>query len=72
MKAVSFPYRRIPNAYIHVYDVRSYIYGAILYSTLIPLTVFLAVKKCTFVTMHGESDVTFFSQTGSSSLLKNI
>ena len=31
----------------------------VIYSTLITLTVFLAVKKCVFVTMHGGSAVTF-------------
>ena len=41
MKAGSFPDRLISNTYI--YDVRSYCYNTVLYSTLISLTVFLAI-----------------------------
>ena len=44
---------------VSLYDVRSYGYRAVLYKTLIALTVFLAVKQCIFVTMHGGSAVTF-------------
>ena len=59
MKAGSFRNRLISNTYI--YDVRSYCYSTIIYSTLISLTVFLAVKKCAFVSLHGGSAVTFFT-----------
>ena len=53
MKAGSFPDRLLPNTY------KSYCCSLVLYSTLISLTVFLAVKKCAFVPMHGGSAVTF-------------
>ena len=67
MKAGSFTDKLIPSTYIYIYNVRSY--SAVIYSTLISLTVFLAVKKCAFVTMHGGSAVTFL-RTGTLSLLK--
>ena len=60
MEIGSFPDRLIPNTYI--YDVRSYCYSAVIYSTLISLTVFLTVKKCAFVTMHGGSIVPVFNE----------
>ena len=53
-----------------MYDVRSYCYSTVFYSILISLNVFLAVKKCAFVTLHRGSAVTFFSRTGTSSLLQ--
>ena len=52
MKVGSFPDLLIPNTYnIHVYDVRSYGYSAVFYSTLISLTGFLAVKQYAYVTI---------------------
>ena len=59
MKVGSFPDRLISNTYTCIYNVKSYDYSAALYKTFMSLTIFLAVKKCAYVTMHGGSDVSF-------------